>query len=326
MRGECLSSFPSSLAPRPSKIGDEVRAGTRIETGPGGRVTLAWVDHGIRVQLEANSSLDTRHATLCFLARGGLTVEVDPSTNPGQVQKAGSPFTVQTPHARVEVTGTAFGVAVEPAGTRVEVTKGRVRLTRLADGASVEVPAGHVATAAGGTPLEARPRTAPATRRVVFAHDFDAIPPDQWIQGELVRLAESRGEVTVVASMPCKPGSANFNPDQQMDLPAKFSVPHHFEVRIRIRSEKPGKVGVAHFPENQVRTRNFAEHFFSGDLDVGSQWRDIVLRPADLKPYRREGHTRDLAPGLGITGFQILGFGAGRLFVDRYEVVEIQKE
>ncbi|MBN1674621.1 MAG: hypothetical protein JXR37_26475 [Kiritimatiellae bacterium] len=75
-----------------------------------------------------------------------------------------------------------------------------------------------------------------------------------------------------------------------------------------------------------VRDRSFPEHFYSNEHPVGPEWREVVLHANDLKPYRREGPTRDLVPGLGITGLDIHGFGADRLFVDRYEIRAVSRQ
>jgi hypothetical protein len=58
-----------------------------------------------------------------------------------QKQQAGHPFIVMTPQARVEVRGTRFDVTTRGQWTRVDVSHGTVRVTRLSDGATVDVSA-----------------------------------------------------------------------------------------------------------------------------------------------------------------------------------------
>ncbi|HLY08648.1 MAG TPA: FecR domain-containing protein [Planctomycetota bacterium] len=59
----------------------------------------------------------------------------------------------RTPQAEVQVLGTRLSLSVLPECTILEVSEGKVRLTRLDDGASIEVPAGFGALAGPGIPL-----------------------------------------------------------------------------------------------------------------------------------------------------------------------------
>ncbi|HEV3028123.1 MAG TPA: FecR domain-containing protein [Planctomycetota bacterium] len=71
-------------------------------------------------------------------------------------QPADQPFVLSTPHGEAKVVGTTLRLTVDPSGTRLEVTEGKVRLSRL-DGKSVDVPSGHCAVAAAGLELASRP-------------------------------------------------------------------------------------------------------------------------------------------------------------------------
>ncbi|MBN1674705.1 MAG: FecR domain-containing protein [Kiritimatiellae bacterium] len=332
----------------PLRAGMLVREGDRLETGAGGRAELSYEGGAAGVSVAEHSTLTVHDSALARLAQGRLTGHVS-RRDPAR------PFVVETPHARLTVIGTAFSVQVSrvppqradappaggttgpaagfPSATRLEVVEGAVRLTRLADGASVDVSGGYAATVLAEPGHELKPvplapaAPARARRTAVFAHEFDEIGPDYGILGNLVRLGGPGGGITAIASLPCE-GSPTFNPDQNMEFAVRigsgpraeplFTLPEQVEIRVRIRSERPGTWSISHFPINQ--DRSFPEHFYSGEFPVGPEWREVVLHADDLKPYRREGHTRDLVPGLGITGFDIHGFGAGRLFLDRYEV------
>jgi hypothetical protein len=50
---------------------------------------------------------------------------------------------IHTPTARLEVLGTQLNVEADPSSTMLSVNRGRVRVTRLADGSVAEVPADH---------------------------------------------------------------------------------------------------------------------------------------------------------------------------------------
>ncbi|HYG76703.1 MAG TPA: FecR domain-containing protein [Planctomycetota bacterium] len=65
-------------------------------------------------------------------------------------QPAGRPMTVVTSNAEATVVGTRFTLAVAPGQTRLDVTEGLVRLTRLGDKRFVYVRAGEYAVVADG--------------------------------------------------------------------------------------------------------------------------------------------------------------------------------
>jgi outer membrane biosynthesis protein TonB len=91
------------------------------------------------------------------LARGSISASV-------VKQPAGRSVAVSTPHAEISVLGTQFVLIVTAESTKIDVREGRVRVTRLPDGASVEVAAGHTSTAMKGVKLESKP--------TVFTRDF----------------------------------------------------------------------------------------------------------------------------------------------------------
>jgi hypothetical protein len=66
---------------------------------------------------------------------------------------------ITTPQAQARVVGTRFTLAVTNNATRLEVTEGKVRFTRAADGKVVAVTAGNYAVAASNYELRALPLT-----------------------------------------------------------------------------------------------------------------------------------------------------------------------
>src|SRR5207247_9922319 len=64
---------------------------------------------------------------------------------------------VHTPRAEARVLGTEFILAATTNATRLEVTAGSVKLTRLSDRAAVKVAAGHYAVAASNYALASQP-------------------------------------------------------------------------------------------------------------------------------------------------------------------------
>lgn len=130
----------------------DVRAGQAVETRAGGKASLQFADK-TRLELGPASLLsglaDDASGKRAHLVAGTLAADVPR-------QPAGRAFVLTTPHSDVRVLGTKFTLAVTADSTRLEVTEGRVRLTRLTDKRSVEVAAGQFALAAPGAPPRAR--------------------------------------------------------------------------------------------------------------------------------------------------------------------------
>jgi hypothetical protein len=136
------------------QLSHEILAGHGLETvGPASRAGVEFPD-GTRLELGADTTL----GELCedggkngvgrriVLARGALKAEV-------ARQPSGRSMAIGTPHGEARVLGTTLRISVDGVSTRLEVTEGRVRLTRKLDGRSVDVAAGHYAVAAAGTEL-----------------------------------------------------------------------------------------------------------------------------------------------------------------------------
>ncbi len=147
-------------------VGAEVRPGQTLRTGSDDSYAVLELPDATRLELSADTQIrladdDPRQGRRLILSAGLLRADVRP-------QPPGRPLTVVTPQAEIAVLGTCFRVAAVPAtATEVETEAGTVRLTRLADGASVEVPAGSAALAAADPdPMAVRPvPQVPATPR-----------------------------------------------------------------------------------------------------------------------------------------------------------------
>jgi hypothetical protein len=139
------------------QVGAELRPGQTLRTGPDDSFAVLELPDATRLELSADTQLrlaedDPRQGWRLILSAGLLRADVRP-------QPPGRPLVVVTPQAEIVVLGTCFRVAAVPAtATEVETEAGTVRLTRLADGATVEVPAGSSALAAAAAdPLDVRP-------------------------------------------------------------------------------------------------------------------------------------------------------------------------
>lgn len=132
----------------PVAAGDVLRPGDVVD-GADGQAVLAYADgtvlelrRGTRLVITGGSA-----AKQVRLESGALLAEVAP-------QRQGMRLT--TPQGEALVLGTRFTLAVAAEATWLEVMQGRVRLTRIADAASVEVAAGHLAVAGHGVDCAAR--------------------------------------------------------------------------------------------------------------------------------------------------------------------------
>lgn len=101
--------------------------GTTYVTAPGERRTIELPD-GSSIAMNGGSTLSVR------MSGGERLVEMaDAEAAFDVVHDADRPFRVTVGESRIEVLGTAFDVRRDPAGTRVSVTRGVVRVSDLAD-------------------------------------------------------------------------------------------------------------------------------------------------------------------------------------------------
>lgn len=132
-------------------VGAELPGGTIEGQSPESWFELEFKD-GSRVVIAGQSRLifsDQGQKEL-HLIEGGFSASVEP-------QPADKPMLVYTRTAVLEVLGTEFEVASELASTFLNVTEGKVRVKRLSDGLSLDVPAMHRVTAAADQLFELEP-------------------------------------------------------------------------------------------------------------------------------------------------------------------------
>ena len=146
-------------------VGHKLSAGMVSLQGESAFLTLRF-DDGTTVTMTGEVMLEfaARWHKSVVLRHGTLSIDARP-------QPAGRPMRIQTPTAEVEVVGTILSVTADSSETQLGVGEGSVRLQRLADGQTVEVPEHHMATAslATGQPMAAtRPGQLPSRYRQTF--------------------------------------------------------------------------------------------------------------------------------------------------------------
>jgi hypothetical protein len=137
--------------------------------GADSAASLKYLD-GTQVELAGDTKLSQ-----LVESPAGKRVMLDKGAAVAQVAKqpSGQAMVFATPHAEARVLGTTLKLSVDPQGTKLEVTEGRVRLTRRSDGASVEVGAGYYAVAAPGPRPFPRKIGVPMPGRFHLLEDFE---------------------------------------------------------------------------------------------------------------------------------------------------------
>lgn len=117
-------------------------------TGPASRAGIRFTD-GTQVELRGDTlvrEVKIEGGKHLVVVRGEVRAKVGK-------QPLGKPMVFETPHAEATVLGTTLRIRVDAGSTRLEVTKGKVRLKRKSDGKTVLVMSGHHAVASPGVAL-----------------------------------------------------------------------------------------------------------------------------------------------------------------------------
>jgi ferric-dicitrate binding protein FerR (iron transport regulator) len=132
----------------------------------GGLIELLADDAAVSLRFDDGSLITLNGvASASFSASGQKQVRLRAGSLSASIAKqlAGRPFLLSTPTASMEVLGTRFTVESAPDETLLSVNEGAVRLTRLADGRVVDVPAEHQVLAGAGASEELIARRPDAT-------------------------------------------------------------------------------------------------------------------------------------------------------------------
>ena len=186
---------------RSAGSGAQVKAGDTVRTQETqSAATLAYPD-GTRLSLVGETSVTCHSSEQKIVTVHGGTLYASVAAQP-----TGHPMRIVTLTDSLEILGTRFTLDATAAETDLSVKEGRVRLTRLRDGESVEVPAGQrvVSSARSALALNDIPPT-PGEWSVDFE---DGLPTD-WGSGKLVLTDLPSGSRAGVQSvrMPSKDGA-----------------------------------------------------------------------------------------------------------------------
>lgn len=237
-------------------VGHELLPGDRVETGDRQSTATAAYADGTRLMLAGDTSVEFDHVTAgqkrLVVGNGNVAASVTP-------QHRELPLLVATATARLEVLGTEFLLDARPDATELSVAQGRVRLTRLADGASVEVQGGqHAVADSSRDPLAA---VTAARTGDTFSEDFEhGLPPD-WTRGELTRNdlpPGSRGGVRaqedrqrdgvyyhIATPKAWSQGLFAIHPDSHLHFTYRLSKPDWFQIFLSTRSQQAARPSTA---------------------------------------------------------------------------------
>ena len=167
-----VRAIASNSASAPLREGDTVR--TR---GAQSSTAVVYPD-GTRLTLVGDTSLTCGGGASrsVVVHQGTLAASVQP-------RSGRTPMLLATPTAQVEVLGTRFLIEALANRTDLSVSEGRVRVVRVRDGQTIDVPRGSYAVVSEHEKLEARdvPGLTPD-----WAVDFEDGLPSGWGNGELV--------------------------------------------------------------------------------------------------------------------------------------------
>lgn len=215
------------------KQGAEIRTGDTIRTpGTSSSAVLTYPD-GTRLSLAGNTSLTFSGSTQkrMLLHSGTLSASVVP-------QLPEKPMVVATPQDEVQVLGTVFSLEVAEGETKLSVRSGRVKLTRLRDGKSLEVSTGQRAlSSAAQLALAKIPVTADA-----WSEDFEQGLPEDWGVGKFEGvnlLAGSSGAVRAVPDATTPGGPVSIT-TQSRWTDGLFAVHDDTHLHITLKMQSPG--------------------------------------------------------------------------------------
>jgi formylglycine-generating enzyme required for sulfatase activity len=153
--------FVRETASAPAQVGTLVIPGEGLKTAAAGRASLRYPD---------GTTLELENGTAVSLAMHGgakqIHLDVGKLIAIVAEQPPGKPMLFATPYGEACVLGTQFSLEVERQIARLEVTKGKVRLTNP-DKKFVDVEAGFYAVAAAGVELNAKPIAAAVSSETV---------------------------------------------------------------------------------------------------------------------------------------------------------------
>lgn len=298
-----------------AKLNDDIHSGDTIRTqGAQASATLVYAD-GTQLGLVGDTTITStdNSSRNIVMDKGNLSANVTK-------QSSSHPMVLTTPKAKLHVLGTQFFVTTTSTQTGLRVTEGRVKLTRLADGRSVEVTQGQqvVADEQHADLLVKDIGTVPADWSV----DFEDGLPDGWEIGKLVADALPTGSTGAV--------KATFHRDEQQEyysivspsywLHGAFAVHDDSRFHFSFKMQQPDWLNVFILTRtDDEKNPRFASNFIFNELPFAQvkpgKWYTITIPASKFHRLSAGGEGFD-----GVVPFQVLVNAPGHdrgLVIDR---------
>ena len=257
-------------------------AGDTVKTiGQGSSVILLYED-GTRLALANDASLTclTGERKNVVLHHGIVSADV-------ASQPAGKPMLLATPGAKIEVLGTQFAVAATPDRTELNVSEGKVRLTRVSDGQTVEVAKGQGVITNGEVTLVVHESRGP---RETWEVDFEDGVPKGWF-GTPATENLPAGSSGAIRAMPEPNSSPQIIMLRSRDdwVQGHFAIHEDSHLHITYKMERPNWLNIFFTTRGSDPTNpSWTLHIFNQLPFVPpkpDQWQTATI---PLKKFRRK--------------------------------------
>jgi len=299
-------------------VGKELSGGTIEGMEPGSWFELEFND-GSTITISGNS-------ILIFSDHGEKKLHLKEGNLSGSVkaQPAGKPMLIYTRSAILEVLGTQFDIDAELLSTTLNVSEGTVRVKRLSDGSTVDVPARHRVVAAAHRELSPVPVPDSVNRWISQLHLGPRATQGKWSPKTDTRDAKL-GAIPYTSPEGKTIYTAAFVPSYSDKPPVIVQPASRLRVRGRVASAHKVYFGVTVRKSNgefagRFQTIRPAVEFQAGqDFEVILQFRDFRLDPSlsEMKNRLASGpfdldveafwcHTLDKQAGLELTEVELI--------------------
>lgn len=285
---------------RDAAEGMELLPGQRLETQDRDSLTQLLYPDGTTLTLLRDTAMtraDNGRQVLT-LHRGVVSAEVAP-------QRSANPMLLSTPTARVEVLGTRFALAARSARTELNVAEGRVKVTRVADGQSIEVAGGQSLVANGQAQLAVHDLNRPAEWDV----QFEAGLPQGW-RGRAVETPgpnNSQGAVRPETEENSEPRIHVIATSDEW-VNGLFDIREKTHLHVTLKMETPNWLNVFFSARDADATKpSWALHIFN-EIPFWKQkpgeWRTITI-PLSKFRRKRDGVFRQESPKIGDVAYEL---------------------
>jgi len=299
-------------------VGTELSGGTIEGMAPGSWFELQFNDEStVTISGNAMLTFSDHGQKKLHLKEGGVSGDVKP-------QPAGKPMLIYTRSAMLEVLGTQFEVNAELLATTLNVSKGIVRIRRLSDGSTVDVPAKHRVIASADVKLSPTPVPDSVNRWASQLHLGPRATQGKWSPKTDTRSAKLRaipytapkGPTIYTVGLGLSYGDKPpviVQPGSRLRVRGRVASAHKVYFGVTVRS--PGGQFAGRF-----QTTRPASEFQSGrDFEVVLEFREFQLDPSlrkikgrlagspfDLDVETIWCHTLDKQAGLELTKVELI--------------------